>query len=235
MTLVTSAAVEESIPDVVRARELGLDASHPPAAARQAAQRRAEERRRRRHQRQVDRHRHDRLDPARAASPADGDERRGDEEFRLARARPFASALVGDPELFVSEVDESDGRSRFITRPSRCSPTSASTIWRWTSCGRLFGGLPRRVGQGGAQPRRSRKRGCWPTRCPTDKLIGYGFDSPGAMLTGRNLELLPDGVRFTAELDGERHARSSCSVPGRHNAHERAGGAGRGPCARASR
>ena len=40
MTLVTSAAVEETIPDVVRARELGLHASHPPAIPRAAAQRR---------------------------------------------------------------------------------------------------------------------------------------------------------------------------------------------------
>ena len=84
MTLVTSAAVEDSVPDVVRARELGLAAPHPAAIPRPTAQRRAAQRRGRRHQRQVDRHRHDRLDPPRLPPPADGDERRGDEEFRHA-------------------------------------------------------------------------------------------------------------------------------------------------------
>ena len=39
----------------------------------------------------------------------DGDERRGDEEFRLGADAPFASALVGGGADFVSEVDESDG------------------------------------------------------------------------------------------------------------------------------
>ena len=82
MTLVTSAAVEATVPDVVRATRARPRTSHPPAIPRPAAQRRAAQRRRRRHQRQVDRHRDDRLDPPRLPPPADGDERRGDEEFR---------------------------------------------------------------------------------------------------------------------------------------------------------
>jgi UDP-N-acetylmuramate--alanine ligase len=52
---------------------------------------------------------------------------------------------------------------------------------------------------------------------PADKLVGYGFDSPGATLAGRNLELLPEGVRFTVELGGERQD-VELQVPGRHNA-----------------
>ncbi len=45
----------------------------------------ADRHRGRRHQRQIDRHRHDRLDPARGGPRPDGDERRGDEEFRQRR------------------------------------------------------------------------------------------------------------------------------------------------------
>jgi UDP-N-acetylmuramate--alanine ligase len=47
--------------------------------------------------------------------------------------------------------------------------------------------------------------------------IGFGFDSPAATLRGRNLSLLPDGVQFTVEHDGDRH-EVSLAVPGRHNA-----------------
>ncbi|MFL6723551.1 MAG: glutamate ligase domain-containing protein, partial [Sphingomicrobium sp.] len=43
------------------------------------------------------------------------------------------------------------------------------------------------------------------------------FDSPAALLVGRNLELLPDGVRFTAALGSEEH-EVVLPVPGRHNA-----------------
>src|SRR3546814_6745441 len=36
---------------------------------------------------------------------------------------------------------------------------------------------------------------------PENKLLGYGFDSPGATLVGRNLELLPDrSEEHTSEL-----------------------------------
>jgi UDP-N-acetylmuramate--alanine ligase len=50
-----------------------------------------------------------------------------------------------------------------------------------------------------------------------DKAVGYGFDSPGADLSGKALELLPDGVRFTVISQGERH-EVALAVPGRHNA-----------------
>ncbi len=85
MTLVTSAAVEETMPDVVRANELGLDRITRPQLLAQLLNTAQKKHRRRRHQRQVDGYRHDRMDPSRAAPPADGNEWRGDEEFRIAR------------------------------------------------------------------------------------------------------------------------------------------------------
>jgi UDP-N-acetylmuramate--alanine ligase len=49
------------------------------------------------------------------------------------------------------------------------------------------------------------------------KLIGFGFDSPGASLRAQHLELTPDGSRFTLEAAGQRHD-VALAVPGRHNA-----------------
>jgi UDP-N-acetylmuramate--alanine ligase len=52
---------------------------------------------------------------------------------------------------------------------------------------------------------------------PGERVVGYGFDSPTADFAGRNLELLPVGVRFDVDHDGKRH-EVRLKVPGRHNA-----------------
>jgi len=52
---------------------------------------------------------------------------------------------------------------------------------------------------------------------PADKVIGYGFYSPGADFMGKDLQQLADGVTFALEAEGERH-EVRLAVPGRHNA-----------------
>jgi UDP-N-acetylmuramate--alanine ligase len=52
---------------------------------------------------------------------------------------------------------------------------------------------------------------------PGDKVIGYGFDSPGAAFLGKDLQLHADGVTFDVHAEGERH-QVRLAVPGRHNA-----------------
>src|ERR1700741_3240399 len=108
MTLVTSAAVEDTIPDVIRARELGLrHLTRPQLLAKlfNAA------------------HKSVAVGGTSGKSTVTG--MIGWILHALHRqptvmngavmktfvspSAPFASALVGDPELFVSEVDESDG------------------------------------------------------------------------------------------------------------------------------
>src|ERR687889_1262271 len=108
MTLVTSAAVEETVPDVVRAKELGLPHfTRPQFLARL-------------------------LNDAQRSVAIGGTSGKSTVTGMIGwilhachrqptvmngavmknfvtPAAPFASALVGDPELFVSEVDESDG------------------------------------------------------------------------------------------------------------------------------
>ena len=83
--VVASAAVEATVRRHRRGRRARRAADEPGGAARQPVQREHAADRRGGHQRQIDRHRHDRLDPPRDRARSDGDERRGDEEFRPRR------------------------------------------------------------------------------------------------------------------------------------------------------
>jgi UDP-N-acetylmuramate--alanine ligase len=129
---------------------------------------------------------------------------------------PFASALVGDPELFVSEVDESDG-SIALYRPSVAVLTNISLDHlAMDELRLLFGGFLAAAGKTVLNLDDPETR-LLADALPVEQLIGYGFDSPGATLIGRALELLPDGVRFTVALGEEQHD-VTLHVPGRHNA-----------------
>src|SRR3569833_2834382 len=124
MTLITSAAVEETIPDVVRARELGLTHLTRPQFLAQL------------------------LNQAQRSVAVGGPSgkstvtgmigwilhaaHRQPTEMNgavmknfVTPSAPFASALVGDPELFVCEVDESDG-SIALYRPEIAVLTNIS-------------------------------------------------------------------------------------------------------------
>ena len=215
VTLVTSAAVEESITDVVRARELGLAHLTRPQLLAQ-------------------------LMNAAAQSVAIGGTSGKStvtgmigwilhachrqptvmngavmKNFISPQA-PFASALVGDPELFVGEVDESDG-SIALYRPTVAVLTNVSLDHHSMDALRtLFGGylaVARRAVVNLDDP----EARMLADEVPPDRLIGYGFDSPAAAFAGRNLELLPDGVAFTLDVGNARHD-VRMGVPGRHNA-----------------
>ena len=214
-TLITSAAVEETIPDVVRARELNLPhLTRPQLLAK--------------------------LMNAAAQSIAIGGTSGKStvtgmigwilhachrqptvmngavmKNFVSPQA-PFASALVGDPELFVGEVDESDG-SIALYRPTVAVLTNVSLDHHSLEALRtLFGGYlagARRAVVNLDDP----EARMLADEVPPERLIGYGFDSPAAAFAGRNLELLPDGVTFSLDAGGERHD-VRLGVPGRHNA-----------------
>jgi len=215
MTLVTSAAVEETIPDVVRARELGLPQLTRPQLLAQL------------------------LNAAQKSVAVGGTSGKSTVTGMIgwilhalhrqptvmngavmknfvSPSAPFASALVGDPELFVSEVDESDG-SIALYRPSVAVLTNISLDhMTMDELRALFGGFLAAAGKAVLNLDDPETR-VLADALPTGKLIGYGFDSPGATISGRNLELLPNGVGFTAELGEEVHD-VSLPVPGRHNA-----------------
>jgi len=215
MTLVTSGAVEDTIPDVVRARELGLPHLTRPQLLAQL------------------------LNAAQRSVAVGGTSGKSTVTGMIgwilhalhrqptvmngavmknfvSPASPFASALVGDPELFVSEVDESDG-SIALYRPEVAVLTNVSLDHlAMDELRDLFSGFL------GAAKKAVVNLDDPETRAlagfvPKENCVGYGFDSPGANLVGRNLQLLPDGVSFTVDADGEQ-LPVLINMPGRHNA-----------------
>ncbi|HET7315880.1 MAG TPA: Mur ligase family protein [Sphingomicrobium sp.] len=215
MTLVTSAAVEETVPDVVRANELGLTHLRRPELLARLLN---------------DAHHSIAVGGTSGKSTVTGmigwilhamhrqpTVMNGAvmKNFVTASA-PFASALVGDPELFVSEVDESDG-SIALYEPEVAVLTNISLDHKeMVELRGLFAGFlaaSRKAVLNLDDP----ETRALADSVPGEKLVGYGFDSPGADFAGRNLELLPESVRFDVDHDGKRH-EVRMALPGRHNA-----------------
>jgi UDP-N-acetylmuramate--alanine ligase len=215
MTLVTSAAVEDNVPDVVRARELGLPhLTRPQFLARL-------------------------LNDAQRSVAVGGTSGKSTVTGMIGwilhachrqptvmngavmknfvtPSAPFASALVGDPELFVSEVDESDG-SIALYKPEIAVLTNISLDHKeLVELRGLFAAFLQAARKAVLNLDDPESRALADT-VPADKVIGYGFDSPGADFMGKDLQLQEDGVTFALEAEGERHD-VRLAVPGRHNA-----------------
>ncbi|MFL6766587.1 MAG: Mur ligase family protein [Sphingomicrobium sp.] len=215
MKLVTSAAIEETVPDVVRARALGLEHLTRPQLLAKL------------------------LNDAQKSIAVGGTSGKSTVTGMIgwilnalhrqptvmngavmknfvSPSAPFASALVGDPELFVSEVDESDG-SIALYRPTVAVLCNISLDHKeMEELRSLFSGFLAAADRAVANLDDPETR-LIADSLPPERLIGFGFDSPAALLVGRNLELLPDGVRFIAALGSEEH-EVVLPVPGRHNA-----------------
>ena len=215
MTLVTSAAIEDTVPDVVRARELKLTHLTRPQFLAKL------------------------LNDAQRSVAVGGTSGKSTVTGMIGwilhachrqptvmngavmknfvtPAAPFASALVGDPELFVSEVDESDG-SIALYRPEIAVLTNISLDHKeMDELRQLFAHFLNSARKALLNLDDPETRALADT-VPGDKTIGYGFDHPGADFMGRDLQLLADGVSFSLEAEGERH-ELKLAVPGRHNA-----------------
>src|SRR3954469_8445226 len=215
MTLVTSAAVEDNVPDVLRAKELGLSRfTRPQFLARL-------------------------LNEAQRSVGVGGTSGKSTVTGMIAwilhacqrrptvmngavmknfvtPSAPFASALVGDPELFVSEVDESDG-SITLYKPEVAVLTNISLDHKeMDELRQLFAHFLNASRKAVVNVDDPETRALSET-VPRDKMLGYGFDSPVADFMGRDLQQEPQGVRFALEAEGARH-EVRLSVPGRHNA-----------------
>jgi len=129
---------------------------------------------------------------------------------------PFASALVGDPELFVSEVDESDG-SIALYKPGVAVLTNISLDHKeMIELRQLFAGFLNAAKKAVLNLDDPETR-ILAEAVPPEKVVGYGFDSPSAAFMGKDLKLEPHGVTFALEAEGSRH-EVRLAVPGRHNA-----------------
>lgn len=127
-------------------------------------------------------------------------------------ATPFASALVGDPATYVSEVDESDG-SIALYRPEVAVITNISLDHKsLDELHTLFGDFA-------AKARIAVVNADDPESAPLlagANVARFGFGETAGM-RGSDFEALPDGCRFTATFaHSSREVR--LRMPGRHNA-----------------
>jgi len=215
MTLVTSAAVEDTVPDVVRARELHLTHLTRPEFLAKL------------------------LNTAQRSVAVGGTSGKSTVTGMIGWIlhachrqptvmngavmknfvtpdTPFASALVGDPELFVSEVDESDG-SISLYQPEIAVVTNISLDHKeMAELRSLFAAFLLRARKAVVNLDDPETRAIADV-IPADNRVGYGFDSPGADFMGKDLQLDGDGASFALEAEGQRHD-VRLPVPGRHNA-----------------
>ncbi|BBB11370.1 Mur ligase family protein [Sphingopyxis sp. FD7] len=125
---------------------------------------------------------------------------------------PFASALVGEDAIYVSEVDESDG-SIALYQPDVAVVTNISLDHKsLDELHRLFGDFA-------AKARIAVINADDPESAPllaADNVLRFGFGD-NAAIRGSDFEPLADGCRFTVHFAADRHL-VRLKMPGRHNA-----------------
>lgn len=129
---------------------------------------------------------------------------------------PFASALIGGRDLFVSEVDESDG-SIALYDPTVAVVSNISLDHKSMEELRdLFGGFTGRAATAVLNLDNVETAALAQT-LRADKVITFAMGEASATLNAHDLEPLPTGMRFTlAEVGGDRHD-VILNVPGTHN------------------
>lgn len=131
-------------------------------------------------------------------------------------AHPFASALIGGPDLFVSEVDESDGSI------ARYDPTVAvvSNISldhkSMEELRDLFGGFTGRAAKAVLNLDNVETQALAQS-LPADKVITFALGEESATLNAHDLEPLPAGMRFALTELGGAALPVILNVPGAHN------------------
>lgn len=129
---------------------------------------------------------------------------------------PFASALIGGPDLFVSEVDESDGSI------ARYDPTVAvvSNISldhkSMEELRDLFGGFTGRATKAVLNLDNFETQALAQT-LPAGKVITFALGEESATLNAHDLEPLPTGMRFNLTEPGGAPLPVILNVPGAHN------------------
>jgi len=128
---------------------------------------------------------------------------------------PFASALIGGPDVFVSEVDESDGSI------ARYDPTVAvvSNISldhkSMEELRDLFGGFTARATTAVLNLDNPETAALAQT-LPAGKAITFGLGEEKADLSAHDLQPLPTGMRFRL-IEGWSEHDVVLNVPGAHN------------------
>ena len=129
---------------------------------------------------------------------------------------PFASALVGGGGMFVSEVDESDG-SIALYRPKVAVLNNVTLDHKsMDELRALFGGFLAAAGTAVLNLDDEETR-LLAADVPPERLITFSLSDPEADMAASNIVEEPLAIRFDVRAD-EDHALVRLQVPGRHNA-----------------
>lgn len=128
---------------------------------------------------------------------------------------PFASALIGGPDLFVSEVDESDGSiARYDPAVAVVSNISLDHK-SMEELRDLFGGFTARATTAVLNLDNPETAALAQT-LPAGKAITFGLGEEKADLSAHDLQPLPTGMRFRL-IEGWSEHDVVLNVPGAHN------------------
>lgn len=128
---------------------------------------------------------------------------------------PFSSALVGTGPAFVSEVDESDG-SIANYRPAIAVVNNIALDHKsMDELRRLFGDFAAKAKVAVLNLDNGGTRALAAAMAP-DKLVTFSLTDTDADLLAEEITPAPDGIAFTARRGAER-VRVKLPVPGRHN------------------
>lgn len=124
---------------------------------------------------------------------------------------PFAAARIGGPDLFVSEVDESDGSIQ-LYRPTVAVVSNISLDHKsMEELRALFGGFAGHAGMAVLNLDNDETRALADT-LPAGRRLTFSLGTPAADLCATDVAATVTGMRF--ELDG---AEVTLQVPGQHN------------------
>ncbi|WP_292035772.1 MULTISPECIES: UDP-N-acetylmuramate--L-alanine ligase [unclassified Brevundimonas] len=133
---------------------------------------------------------------------------------------PFASALVGGPDLFVAEVDESDGSiARYDATVAVVSNISLDHK-SMEELRDLFGGFVGRATTAVLNldnPETAALAQELALALPTGKAITFALGEEEADLSAHDLKPLPTGMSFELRVRGEAPRPVVLNVPGAHN------------------
>lgn len=129
---------------------------------------------------------------------------------------PFASARVGAEDLFVAEVDESDGSIARYNPTVAVVGNIAHDHKTMEELRELFGGFVGRA-KTAVLNRDNEETALLIDTLPADQLITFGIADESADLVARDLDYLPAGVTFALVEHGGAPVAVTLGVPGMHN------------------
>jgi UDP-N-acetylmuramate--alanine ligase len=128
---------------------------------------------------------------------------------------PFASALVGTGDAYVSEVDESDGSIALYWPKVAVLNNVSLDHMPMAQLIALFGAFIAKAGK--AVINLDNEEGAaLAITLPADRLISFAIEGV-ADLVARNIEQRPFGAAFDLHATGAAPVRVTLQVPGRHN------------------